>query len=271
MDTKITKLTKINSSRVLENFDNNNLGIHDFGISKKYTGEEVSVCLLGSGLPCHDNLPKFSIFETFTEDKEPIIDTNNFSTMGAGLLSSEHFGLSQDIDLIFARVIDNKGQIFLSSIISGILWSIIKETHIVVCPSSIPNEVLDDVKPLLKKLNERNMMMIFPIDKEENLDILKIDGVLGIKTLSNKENIWKIEKEDNNLINIFVPKNQKMHSTYGIDKYIKLSNKEAGLFIGASILSCLYCRHNKKNLAITNKVIYSDLENMKKEGYSAKE
>jgi hypothetical protein len=263
MDIKIEKLTKINNNRILGDFENNNIDIHTFGVSKKYQGEGVSVCILGSGLPCHDNLPKFSIFETFTEDKDPIIDTINFSTIIAGILASEKFGLVPDVDLIFARVIDSKGQIFLSSLISGILWACIKEANIVICPCEIPDEILEDIKPLLRKLQERNMMLLFPTENEK-LKILKLEAVLGIKNRSNKENFWKIKKEENNnLINIEIPKNQKIYSTFGLDKYIKLYNREISLPIASSILMAIYCRQLKKKFEIVNKNIYWDLNNLK--------
>lgn len=262
MNIKINKLTKINSNRILEDFENNNIDIHTFGISKKYQGEGVSVCILGSGLPCHDNLPKLSIFETFTEDKEPIIDTYNFSTIAAGLLLSETFGLVPDVDLIFARVIDNKGNIFLSSIISGILWACIKEANIIVCPCEIPDEYLEDFKVLLRKLQERNMMIIFPAE-EENLKILQMDATLGVKISANKDISWQIKKEEDNLLNISIPKNQKIYSTFGLDKYIKLYNREATLFLATSMLAGIYCRQLQKKFEIIYKNIYWDLSNLK--------
>lgn len=263
----IAKINKINSNRILEDINGvQPIDIQSFGISKKYRGDEVSLCISGSGLPCHDKLPKFSIFETFTSDKDPIIDNINFSTIAAGLLASEDFGIANETELIFSRIIDNKGQISLSSLISGILWACIREANIILSPCSIQNKLLSNVSDLLKKINERNIMFVFPVEKnEENLKILEVDGTLGVKTSVSKNNSWQIVKEKNNLVEIFVPKNIKIYSTYGLDKYVKLYNREVGVFVVASILSALYCRHIKKKLNINCKEMYGDLSNLKTE------
>ena len=258
---KINKISKISPSRIGEHPETHkDFNIGSFGISKKCQGEGITICILGSGLPSHDKLPKASIFENFTEEKDPMIDVINFSTIGAGLISGDGFGLLPDAEVVFPKIIDNKGNITLSSLMSGLLWACIKQVNVLVLPCSIQNEFMSDLNSILKKVKAMGIIVIMPVDKnEESLEILNTDFVLGVKAGLSKEDNWSIIEEKKNLMTVCYPKGMKITSTHGAYKYARLLSRESLPFIASSFVGAICSRRKKKRLSLAYKDVYPEI------------
>jgi len=265
-EIKIGKINKVSPSRVFDKAEPfSDLHISTFGVSKKCLGDGITICIFGSGLPSHDKIPKASIFENFTSEKDPMIDVVNFSTIGAGVISGDHCGLLPEVEIIFPKVIDNKGNILLSSLLSGFIWACIKQVNIIVLPCSIKNEFMSYFQDILQKINKLGIIVIMPVDKNDsNLDILKTDYVLGVRVDTVKETTWSITEEKKNLIILSYLKSIKMTSPYGVYKYARLLAKEASPFVFASIVGAICSRRKKKSLSISYKSVYPDIISLKK-------
>jgi len=265
-EIKLGKINRISPSRITDKAEaDKDLHVSSFGISKRCQGEGITVCVFGSGFPSHDKIPKVSIFENFTSEKDPMIDVINFSTIGAGLITGEDFGLLPDAEVVFPKVIDNKGNILISSLLSGFIWACIKQVNIVVLPCSIQNECLPDFQEILQKINKLGIIVVMPIDKNDSdLDILNTDYVLGVRTDTVKDEIWSIIEEKKNLVVMSYPKSLKITSPYGVHKYARLLPREASPFVFASVVGAICSRRKKKSLSISYKSVYPDLISLKK-------
>ena len=265
-EIKLGKISRVSPSRIIDKAEpEGDLHISTFGISKRCQGDGITICVFGSGFPSHDKIPKVSIFENFTSEKDPMVDVVNFSTIGAGLIIGEDFGLLPDAEVFFPKVIDNKGNVLLSSLLSGFIWACIKQVNIIVLPCSIQNEFLSDFKDILKKINKLGIIVVMPIDKnDDNLDILNTDYVLGVRTDPVKDEIWSVTEEKKNLVVMSYPKSLKITSPYGVYKFARLLPKEASPFLFASVVGAICSRRKKKSLSISYKSIYPDLISLKK-------
>ena len=265
-ETKLGKINKVSPSRIFDKAEPSiDLAISSFGVSKKCQGDGITICVLGSGLPSHDKIPKISIFENFTSEKDPMIDVVNFSTIGAGLLIGDKFGLLPEAEVVFPKVINNKGAILPSSLLSGFIWACIKQMNLIVLPCSIQNECLPDFQEILQKINKLGIIVVMPIDKNDSdLDILNTDYVLGVRTDTVKDEIWSIIEEKKNLVVMSYPKSLKITSPYGVHKYARLLPREASPFVFASVVGAICSRRKKKSLSISYKSVYPDLISLKK-------
>jgi len=263
---KVGKINKVSDSRIFKIFEvSEQFNISNLGVSKKCKGDGVVICIFGSGMPSHEKIPKISIFENFTSEKDPLIDVINTSTIGAGLIVGDGMGLLENAEIIFSKVIDNKGNISLSSIVSGLLWACIKQVNIITLPCSIKDEFMPDLEDLLKKTNSLGISVIMPIDKnEEDLTILNTNHVLGVKPVAGKTNDWKINEVKKNVIEIVYPRGIKIFSPYGVYKYAKLLTKESSPFVATSLLGAICSRRKKKGLSISYKNLYPDLISLQK-------
>ena len=115
-----------------------------FGIDSEVEGKDISVCIIGTGIPAHyDIVDIFDIEVFYMEGKEEEAvpeDIQGISTQIAGILVGSNaegvFGFCPQVKLMEAKCAHKK-QSQENSLIASILWAAVKGVDVIVIPFTL--------------------------------------------------------------------------------------------------------------------------------------
>ena len=154
---------KINSKYIYKSLSEK----HKYPFAYDFHGENdfsnYTISLLASGHPKHSCIARKGLeSEIFAPQIRVKMDKLYLSTMIAGLLVSDGKylkGVLPQLNIIWGKVLNNKGQTSDDSIVSGLLWSLVKEVDLIVIYEDQIQES-SELEAVLKKVEEANVGMI---------------------------------------------------------------------------------------------------------------
>ncbi len=208
-----------------------------YGIDNLCTGKGVKISILDSGCPRHKDIKVDGDRISFCEENLGVSDQNGHATMIAGIINANNkktiIGLAPHAELLYGRVINNNNMCGFNSLITGVLWSIVKEVDVIVISlgSQYDYIVLRDA---VKKARDYGICVFAAsgdkdINKKWEIDFpARYDNVIstGFLTKSKIKNDIIRKKVD------FCLPSKGLLTTYLNNKYIKIS--------GSSISTAFY-------------------------------
>jgi subtilisin family serine protease len=218
----------------------------EWNISPQYTGEKIKICIIDSGSPQHKDIKIIGEQNNFCDN--PSKENNNddkigHSTIVSGIIGAKNkkglIGIAPNSKIYYAKVVDKKGYISYNSVVSSILWAVVKDVDIIVMAlgSQYDYRVLHDA--IIKAYSSG--ICIFAaagndISKKMEINFpARYPEVFSIGNINNKE---KVD---------FVINNKEMYSTCLKNKYIKVSGSSISTAIVAGIASLLIEQLNIPN------------------------
>ena len=233
-----------------------------YGINNKCTGKGVKIAILDSGCPSHKDIMTEGEKVSLCENNIGIEDKNGHATMVSGVIKANNknsiIGTAPHAQLLFGRVLDNKGKCGFNSLVAGVLWAIVKEVDIIVVAMGTQYDymILHDA---IKKAREYGICLFSASGENDEIDYpakYKETFSVGFLTKSKIKN-EKIKKN----VDFYLP-NNGLYTTYLNNKYVKISGSSisTGFFAGlAAVLIEQYKREKKRNLP---ELVYSKLKNI---------
>ncbi len=197
-----------------------------------FTGKGVRIALIDSGVPNHNDLILPSDHVNFTRDKS-YKDGLGQSSCTAGVLVSNNpkaiVGLCTDVQILYAKAIEDEGSAQFDAIISAILWAIIKQSNIISINIGSTTDS-EELRECIKKANELGILVVS--QRGENTEIVeypaRYEGVLSVK------NGQKLQWNGNSLI---LPAYDVL-TTFTKQKFTKASGCTISTSIAAGICAC---------------------------------
>jgi len=106
-----------------------------------YTGKNVKIGMVDSGIEVHEDLPYVSGWIDYINDYTYQYDDQGHGTFGAGIISGQdntvgYIGVAPDVQLYGAKVLDNTNFGWVDDFVAGIDWCISQSVHIINLPLS---------------------------------------------------------------------------------------------------------------------------------------
>ena len=231
-----------------------------YGIDNKCTGKGVKIAILDSGCTNHKDIKFEGDKISFCDDNIVANDKNGHSTMIAGIIKSNNkksiIGLAPHSKLLFAKVVNHKGECSFNSLVAGVLWAIVKEVDIIVIAlgSQYDYRVLHDA---VKKARDHGICIFAASGDGEEIDFpARHEEVFsaGFLTRSKKKNEL-IRKN----VDFHLP-NRGLYTTYLNNKYVKISGSSVSTAFFAGLGAVLVEQYKKENKKNISKLVYSQLD-----------
>jgi subtilisin family serine protease len=231
-----------------------------YGVDNKCTGRGVKIAILDSGCTNHKDIKFEGDKISFCDENIISNDKNGHSTMMAGIIKSNSrksiIGLAPHSKLLFAKVVNYKGECSFNSLVAGVLWAIVKDVDIIVIAmgSQYDYRVLNDA---IKKAKEHDICVFAAAGDSEKIDFpARYDEVFsaGFLTRSKKKNDLIKEKVD-----FYLP-NKGLYTTYLENKYAKISGSSVSTVFFAGLAAVLVEQYKKENKKNISKLVYSELD-----------
>ena len=220
----------------------------------KGDGHKVKIAVISSGNPDHEiiNTGKPIIFSNSDYGK----DTIGQSTIMGGILiaNSENLkGMIPKASVSFLKVSNNDDNVNISSLISAMLWSIIKKVDIISLPISI-SEDFPDFAETIKKAFANNICVICDSGLVGGTDSYpaKYPETLSVGTLNHSKELFKTSLSGR--VNVL---GTSMLTTYIGNKYIFASGGACSVAYATGLMALLIAENNFKN---TPDELYAELE-----------
>jgi len=233
-----------------------------YGINNGCTGRGVKIAILDSGCPIHKDIKINGDKDNFCEDNVIVNDKLGHSTIVSGIIKAYNkksiIGLAPNSELLFGKVVDNKGYSSFNSLIAGVLWAIIKRVDIIVIAMGTQYDyrVLYDA---IRKAREHGICVFAASGDKEKIDFpAQYKEVFSTGFLTRSKSKNDIIKRN---VDFYLP-NKGFYTTYLNNKYVKASGSSvsAAFFAGLSaVLIEQYKKEKKKNIP---RLIYSKLESI---------
>ena len=230
-----------------------------YGIDNKCTGRGVKIAILDSGCTSHKDIKFEGDKISFCDENIISNDKNGHSTMMAGIIKSNNrksiIGLAPHSKLLFAKVVNHKGECSFNSLVAGVLWAVVKEVDIIVIAmgSQYDYRVLHDA---IKKAKEHDICVFAASGDEEEIDFpARYDEVFsaGFLTRSKKKNDL-IKKN----VDFYLP-NRGLYTTYLDNKYVKISGSSVSTAFFAGLGAVLVEQYKKEKRKNIPRLVYSHL------------
>jgi hypothetical protein len=151
------------------------------------TGEGVRIAVISSGVPDHAAIKGVGRGISFS-DSSTLDDAIGQATIVSGIMAADEplmmVGVAPKASLMYAKVANDDGKIAAESVISSILWGIIKKVDIIVLPVTIDVD-FPAMEGAIKKAASSNIAVVcsagtrgypqYPAEYEETLSV----GVLN--------------------------------------------------------------------------------------------
>ena len=215
----------------------------DYGINSNNCGKDVKVAILDSGYSKHDDIKKPVDMINFLGDNKKIQDTHGHSTIISGILAANNDkiikGLAYNADLYCVKVIDFSGNGNFNAVVSGILWSIVKDVDIILMAFGTNTDypILEDA---VKKANDIGICVMAAagnnkINEKDDFPA-RYPYVLSCKKELNNKAKKNIYNKDNNTINIVYPY-KDIITTYKNNKYIRVDGTSIAAVLAAGLVA----------------------------------
>jgi len=222
----------------------------NYGIGKGLTGKFVKIAILDTGCPAHMDLKNIVDSVSFIDEDES--DAIGHATAMAGIIAADNSeairGLAYDSELYFAKVFDKHGQGNFNSIVSGILWGIVKKVDIILLAISadVDYPVLNDC---IKKAYDQGICIIAAskVNKVESKEGYPAyyKEALACKYNTNKS-IKKIEYDGNSII--MVLPQDIIYTTAPNNKYTSITGTSVAAAFTAGLAACVIERMRKDEI-----------------------
>ena len=107
----------------------------DYKISNSFTGAGVKIAIIDSGCPSHKDIKVSGDKISFCNNNRTTVDKMGHSTIVSGIINAKNkkviTGLAPNAKMYYAKVIDDQGNSSFNSLLSAILWAIVKEVDII--------------------------------------------------------------------------------------------------------------------------------------------
>lgn len=241
----------------------------EYGISAQYTGLETKILIIDSGAPKHKDIKIKETPQDFASDANKAFDTVGHGTIVSGLIASKNkrsiIGIAPDSTILYAKVTNDKNNSDYNSIVSAILWGIVKDVDIVVMAlgAQYDYKILHDV---IKKAHELGICIFAAAGNNINEEDSEINYParypevfsVGNLTRAKKTNTKILEKVD------FALKNKAMTSTYLKNKFTQASGSSVSTAIVSGLAAVLIEKNKKVDKKKMPKTIYSELQKILK-------
>jgi len=188
-----------------------------FGIKGKCSGHRTSFAIIGSGLPNHKDITEFLDIEVFVEKTTVPDDLLGLSTMYAGIITSNSIkgmtGFTPKTKPLYVKAINERKETSVNSLVSSILWSIIKKTDVAIL-TFLPKKRFSYIEEVLRKAYMQNVCLFV---HESNVSKEWEDNPHIMIVRSKEGEELKLDKE-NGKIMVSTPNN--MYTTYLNNKYV---------------------------------------------------
>jgi len=230
-----------------------------YGVDNKCTGSGVKIAILDSGCTNHRDIEFEGDKISFCDENIVSNDKNGHSTMMAGIIKANNrksiIGLAPHSKLLFAKVVNHKGECSFNSLVAGVLWAIVKDVDIIVIAmgSQYDYKVLHNA---IKKAKEHDICIFAASGDEEEIDFpARYDEVFsaGFLTRSKKKNEIIRKNVD------FCLPNNGLYTTYLDNKYVKISGSSVSTAFFAGLAAVLIEQYKKENKKDISKLVYNQL------------
>lgn len=233
----IHKVSKLNNKNFVDEIEPVNYTASDLGLDSKWNGSGVRIAILGSGISDTSGSIAEEI-EIFCDNPENIFDKIGISHMTVSLLSNQNeyiSGIATGSSLYMTKIIKNNGEILESSVVAGILWSLIKGVDIVLLPFPVLNHN-NVIFKSIKKSIKSNILFVAPYHK----DSINIPCMINVKGLSSGTEKWKLEyNKKDNFFTLAYPKGYKFYYQNSNAKFGCASGQRAAPVWMAGFVACL--------------------------------
>jgi hypothetical protein len=245
--TKLNKIIYREKLKIIPDspFDYNSF---DFKIAKNLTGKDIKICIISNDMPTHFSIKKIKDFTNLSDDDKVLPVDFDYSTILSGICSSkckQITGLAFNADMYYAKSYNYNGETKISSIISAILWSVIKNVDIIlVCGKIVDNN--DILKDTIIKAYNSNACLFF-YDAKNECPLVNCDKNAEFDAfyteVFNINNLLKFSKK-NSYVSSLIDKT--FYSTINSSEYCKIPFEVA---IGGIVpaLAALCIEEKRKN------------------------
>ena len=235
-----------------------------FGLPASLTGKGVKICVIDSGEPDHVDIKKtIEVVDFRSSSSKDKKDRHGHSTMIGGILSSNNpravKGICPDADILYAKVADSTGECCHESIVSAILWGIIKKADIILISlgSTIDYPILRDA---ISKAERSSICVVAAGSNNGDVEYpSSYPTVLSVgkSKIYKKQKSFKYTKETG--IEMILP-DHPMYTTYLGGKYTTASGTSLNAAIAAGLLSLLIEKYSKSSSPIPDpQTLYSEV------------
>jgi subtilisin family serine protease len=232
-------------------------------------GHGVKIAILDSGAPDHTDIKKIAECVDVSGSEGDKVDRIGHSTMVGGVIGSKNAkaitGVAPGSNLYFIKVTGRDGECQYNSLVTGILWSIVKKVDIILMclGSEFDYPVLHDA---IRKAYDQNIC-IFAAQGDPNVTEYPAGypEVLSIGSISIRESqpsSYKFVSGDK-YVQIVLP-DEHFYTTYMSNQFVKVSGSSLHAALGAGLAALLIekIRMGKEQTDVSPNTIYSELSNL---------
>ncbi|HUS49052.1 MAG TPA: S8 family serine peptidase [Candidatus Paceibacterota bacterium] len=237
-----------------------------YGIPDKYTGKGVKIVVIDSGCPKLKDIKIEGDIISFCENDKNEYDKIGHSTIISGIINANNRktikGLAPYAKVYYAKVIDSQGKCSFNSLVSAVLWSIVKKADILVIALGTQYDfsVLHDA---IKKASAS--MLIFAAagtikSEDDQIDFpARYEQVFSVSCLTRSKKINNILAKKTNFC---LPNNKKL-TTYIDNSYIKIGGSSICTAIVAGMSALLIEKaRSSTSLKSNPESIFPEIEKM---------
>jgi subtilisin family serine protease len=258
----MSKIKKDNTNVFDKMPDIFNYSAKSFGLPKELKGRGVKIAIIDSGRPNHKDIKAeiTDCIDVSVESKSCIDDERGHSTMVSGLIGSNNptalIGIAPESSLLFAKVTNKNGESSLNSIVSGILWAVVKEVDVILIPLGCDTHymLLHDA---IKKASQSGICIVAAYKEGKTEYPANYDEVLSVKVSKSKRT--KKLGGTNSTSKEISFKDQDFYTTYLNQKYIQTSGSSLTSSLSAGLCALIIEQHRLNKEKFTPKKIYSEI------------
>lgn len=238
----------------------------DYGFPASLTGSNVRVALIDTGNPSHSDINSVvnSVDMLYTSDG--VVDTHGHATMVAGVLAANNpktvCGISPNVKLFCPKVVNGSGECSYDAIVSGILWSIVQDVHVILISLGSKHDfnLLHDA---ITKAYDNNICVFAAAGNNSDSNDYPADypEVLSVGRRVGKAKSKPFGAYQNSEIQVVVP-DDEVYTTFLNDMYIKASGSSLTAAMIAGLASLLIERYISNGEVLSPNSIYSELANI---------
>jgi subtilisin len=230
-------------------------------IDDKWSGKDVRIVILDTGLPLHKDLSTFESAVSFCDSNKSTEDKVGHASIVSGIIRSNSKSAIQGVApqsiLLYGKVMSDDQQCSFNSVIAGILWAIVKKADIIVMAlgSQYDYKILHDV--IIKARNSGICIFAASGNNIESIDYpanyKEVFSCGCLTRYKNKNDVIKSKVD-------FYLSDTPMYSTFLNNQYIRTkgSSTSTAFFAGLGALLVEYYKSIGKKEDLP-KLVYNDL------------
>ena len=238
-----------------------------YGVDNMCTGKNVKVSILDSGCPAHKDIRVLGTGVSFCEKNTRACDTHGHSTMLAGIIGAKSnsaiTGFAPQSELYFGKVVNSRNRCDFNSLVTGILWSIVKGVDIIVIALGTQYDYII-LRDAIKKARDHGICVFAAagnnmIDTNWKIEYpARYENAIstGFFTSKKSQNEILRKKVDFNL------PNKGLYTTYLDNKYIKVTGSSISAAFYAGLAAVLIEQYKQEKKTDIPTEVYTTLSNI---------